>query len=75
MFIHPETFDHFKVSAGLVHITGKKAMDIAHDTLTRFGITQEDLFRCVNDTKASALLAGRLIVATTLALVQCTSVS
>ena len=72
MFIHPETFDR------LVHITGKKAMDIAHDTLTvwkRFGITQEDLFRCVNDTKASALLAGRLIVATTLALVQCTSVS
>ena len=65
MFIHPETFDHSKVSAGLVHITGKKATDIAHDTLTvlkRFGITQEDLFRPVNDTMASALLVGRLIV-------------
>ena len=65
MFIHPETFQHFEVSAGLVHITGKKASEIAHDTLTllkRYGITQQDLFMAVNGTTASALLAGRLIV-------------
>ena len=51
MFIHPEMFKHFKVSAGLAHITAKKATDIAHDTLTilkRYGIKQEDLFRPVN---------------------------
>ena len=33
MFIHLETFKFFKVSAGLFHITGKKAADIAHNTL------------------------------------------
>ena len=32
MFIHLETFEHFQVSAGMVHITGKKAIDIAHGT-------------------------------------------
>ena len=47
MFIHPETFQLFKLSARLVHITGKKATQIDHNTLTvlkRYGITQEDLF-------------------------------
>ena len=65
MFIHPETFEHFKVSAGLVHITSKKATNIAHDTLSvlnRYGVMQQDLFRYVNDTTVSTLLAGRLIV-------------
>ena len=65
MFIHLETFEFFKVSASLVHITGKKAADIAHNTLNVlkvYIITQQDLFRPVNDTTASALLAGRLIV-------------
>ena len=65
MIIHPETFEHFKVSAGLVHISGKKATYIVHDTLTvlkRYSSMQEDLFRPVNDTTASAILVGRLIV-------------
>ena len=64
MFIHPETFDFFKVSVGLVHITGKKAADIAHDSLNvlkMYSITQQDLFRPVNDTTALALLMGCLI--------------
>ena len=55
-------FEHFRVSTGLVHITDKKATDIVHDTLTilkRYGITQKDLFRPVNDTTASALPSGR----------------
>ena len=30
VFIHPETFQYFKVSAGLVHITGKKATQTDH---------------------------------------------
>ena len=79
MFIHPETFQHFKVPVGLVHITGKKAGEIAHDTfplLKRHGITQQDIFRPVNDTTPSALLAGRLIVGCrTLVLGECASVS
>ena len=65
MFIHPETFEFFKVSAGLVHITGKKAVDITHDTLNvlkMYSITQQDLFRPVNDTTALVLLMGCLIV-------------
>ena len=65
IFIHPETCEHFKVSAGLVHITSKKATNIAHDTLSvlnRYGVMQQDLFRHVNDTTVSTLLAGRLIV-------------
>ena len=65
MFIHLERFELFKVSAGLVHITGKKAADIAHNTLNVLkmcSITQQELFRPVNDTTASALLMGRLIV-------------
>ena len=36
MFIHLEMFESFKVSAGLVHITGKKAGDIVHNTLNVF---------------------------------------
>ena len=62
--VHPENTQHFKFSAGLVHITGKKATQIAHDALTvfkRYSITPEDLFRHVNDMTPSAL-AGRLIV-------------
>ena len=65
MLIHLETFEYVKVSADLVLITGEKATDIVHDTLTvlkRYSSTQEDLFRPVNDTMASALLAVRLIV-------------
>ena len=69
MFIHPETLEIFKVSVGLVHITGKKAVNIAHDTLNvlkMYSITQQDSFRPVNDTTASALI---------LVLLGCTSVS
>ena len=65
MFIHPEMFEFFKASAGLVHITGKKAVDIACDTLNvlkMYSITQQDLFRPVNGTAASALPTGHLIV-------------
>ena len=65
MFIHLEMFEFFKVSAGLVHITGKKAADIANDTLNvlkMYSITQQDLFRPVNDKTALTLLVGRLIV-------------
>ena len=45
MFIHLEMFEHLKVSAGLVHMTGKKTTDIVHHTLTilkRYGFAQED---------------------------------
>ena len=38
MFIHPERFEFFKVSAGLVHMTGKKAAGIAHDTLNELNM-------------------------------------
>ena len=65
MFIHPEMFKISKVSAGLVHITGKKAVDIAHDALNVLkmqSITQQDLFRQVNDTTTLALLLGCLSV-------------
>ena len=65
LFIHPHTFDHFKLSAGLVHIKGKRAVEVAQETLrvlSRIGVTQADLYRPVNDTTNSALLAGRLIV-------------
>ena len=65
MFIHLETFEFFKLSAGLVLITGKKSVDIAHNTLNvlkMYSITQQDLFRPINDITVLALLAGRLIV-------------
>ena len=40
-------FQHFNVSAELLHIPGKKATESAHKTLAvleRYGIMQEDLF-------------------------------
>ena len=51
--------------AGLVHITGKKAADIANDScnvLKVYSIAQQDSFRLINDTTALVLLAGRLKV-------------
>ena len=64
MFIFPETFEFFKVSAGFVHITGKKAANIAHDTecVEMYNIAQQNLFRPINDITASDLLMGRLFV-------------
>ena len=58
-------FNSFKVSAGLVHITGKKAAENEHDTLNvlkMYSIIQQDLFRPIHNTTASALLTGRLVV-------------
>ena len=36
MFKRLETFEHLRVSTGMVHITEKKATYIVHDTLTFF---------------------------------------
>ena len=65
MFIHPATMAFFKVSAGLVHSSGKKSDQICADTeaiLSLYNISKRDLYRPVNDTTNAALKAGRLIV-------------
>ena len=63
-FIHPVTADRIVLPVGLVRSQGKTGRIIADQTfsiLSRFGITNKDVYSCVSDNASSALLASKLL--------------
>ena len=63
-FIHPVTSDRIILPVGLVRSQGKTGRIIAEQTfsiLSRFGITNKDVYSCVSDNASSALLASKLL--------------
>ena len=62
--IHPVTADRIVVPVGLVRSLGKTGRIIADQTyavLSRFGITNKDIYSCVSDNASSALLASKIL--------------
>ena len=66
-FIDPLSMELFLIPVGLITAKGKRAAIVSEQSLSilaGFSISQEDLFRPINDTTNSALAAGREIVGT-----------
>ena len=64
VYICPLSGMYFLVPVGVIAAKGKKASVVAEQSckiLRRFGITESDMYRPVNDNTNSALAAGRLI--------------
>ena len=62
--IHPVTADRVVIPVGLVRSLGKTGKIIADQTiavLSRFGVTNKDVYACVSDNASSALLASTLL--------------